>query len=314
MNSLGAFLKLIRWPNLFFIAFTQTLFFYCVWPFVFRVKDVGTAQSLSNVNFWLLVIASVFIAAGGYIINDYFDLNIDIINKPSKLIIEKHIKRRWAILFHLFFSFAGFILSCYVGYKIRNIYIPFFNLISIALLWFYSTTFKKKLLIGNVIISLLTAWVILVITVSEYRFRTGFSIDQFTIPRLIKLSILYGGFAFVISLIREVIKDMEDMQGDAAYHCRTMPIVWGIPVAKVFTAVWLIVLISAIAILQFYVLQLGWWISVLYSSILIILPLIWILKKLYSAQVSSDYHKLSTAVKVVMFTGILSMFFFRIYL
>lgn len=313
MNPLAAFLKLIRWPNLFFIAFTQVLFFYCVIPFVYRVKEAVSLPALSGIYFSLIVVASVCIAAAGYIINDYFDLNIDMVNKPSKLIIEKYIKRRWAIIFHLTLSIAGFIISCYVGYKIRNIYIPFFNLISIALLWFYSTTFKKKLLIGNVIISLLTAWVILILTVEEYTRLSGEN-NIIIVSRLIKLSILYSGFAFIISLIREVIKDMEDLQGDAKYRCRTMPIVWGIPVSKVFTAVWLAMLIGAILVLQFYVLQLGWWLSAGYSLIFIIAPLVWIFVKLYASNVSSDYHVLSTAVKLVMFTGILSMIFFRIYL
>jgi 4-hydroxybenzoate polyprenyltransferase len=313
MNPLAAFLKLVRWPNLFFIAFTQVLFFYCILPFVYRVKSAVEYQFLSPIYFFLIVIASIFIAAAGYIINDYFDLHIDMVNKPHKVVIEKNIKRRWAIVFHLSFSFVGFIISCYVGYKISNIYIPFINLISIALLWFYSTTFKKKLLIGNVIISLLTAWVIFVLTFAEFT-RANNLEDVSIIARLLKLSILYAGFAFVISLIREVIKDMEDMNGDAKYNCRTMPIVWGIPVSKVFTAVWIIVLIGTTAVLQFYVLQLGWWLSALYSFFLIILPLIWILKKLYAATVTSDYSDLSKAVKLVMFTGILSMLFFRIYL
>ena len=314
MNPLAAFLKLIRWPNLFFIAFTQLLFFYCVLPFVYRIKDATGYQSLSPVLFFLVVLASVLIAAGGYIINDYFDLGIDLVNKPEKLIIEKFIKRRWAIVLHLCTSFAGFIISCYVGYKISNMYIPIFNFTAIALLWFYSTTFKKKLLIGNVIISLLTAWVIFVIALSEYINKANNSTDVFALARLIKLSILYAGFAFVISLIREVVKDMEDTIGDAKYNCKTMPIEWGIPASKVFTGVWIVVLIGAIAALQFYVLQLGWWLSSLYSFLLILLPLIFILKKLYQAQVSADYGYVSHAIKFVMFTGIVSMIFFRIYL
>jgi 4-hydroxybenzoate polyprenyltransferase len=270
--------------------------------------------SLSTNIFWLLVTASFCIAAAGYIINDYFDINIDLVNKPSKLIIEKYIKRRWAIVLHLCLSFIGFLISCYVGYKLRNIYIPFFNLLSIAALWFYSTTFKKKLLIGNVVISLLTAWVILVITVAEYKLNRTVDVNTFVLPRLLKVSFLYAGFAFIISLIREVIKDMEDIQGDVKYGCETMPIVWGIPVSKVFAAVWLVVLAGGVAILQFYVLQLGWWLSAVYCILLIIIPLVWILQQLYRAQVASDFRKLSKAIKIVMLTGIISMIFFRIYL
>ena len=311
MNLTVAFLKLIRWPNLVFIALTQILFFYCILPFVNKGIQPTT---LSPNIFYLLIVASVSIAAAGYIINDYFDLNIDLINKPSKLIIEKHINRRWAIVFHLCLSAIGFIISGYVGYKLRNIYIPFFNLLAIAGLWFYSTTFKKKLLVGNVLISLLTAWVILVITVAEFNLNRSADVNSFIIPRLMKVSFLYAGFAFTISLIREVVKDMEDIQGDLKYGCQTMPIVWGIPVSKVFAGVWLVVLTGAVAVLQIYVLQLGWWLSAIYCVLIIIIPLLWILDKLYKAQVAADFKKLSSAIKIVMLTGIVSMIFFKIYL
>ena len=148
MNVLSAFFKLVRWPNLLFIALTQILFRFFILRFVFMNGSSGNeSDRLSLLLFYLIVCASVFIAAGGYIINDYFDVNIDLVNKPSKLIIDRYIKRRWAIVFHIIFSFAGFVISCYVGYKLRNIYIPVFNLLSIVGLWFYSTTFKKKLLI-----------------------------------------------------------------------------------------------------------------------------------------------------------------------
>ena len=167
---------------------------------------------------------------------------------------------------------------------------------------------KKKLLIGNIIISLLTAWVILVLTFSEYRFRIIF--PDIYWKRLLKVSFIYAGFAFIISLIREVIKDMEDMQGDAKYGCTTMPIVWGLQVSKVFAAVWLVVIIAGVAFVQFYVIQLGWWLSANYSLLAIIAPLIWVLRNLYTAQSPADFHRLSTAVKIIMFTGILSMIFF----
>ena len=316
MNLLAAFFRLIRWPNLVFIALTQILFYYFILPFVYRDKYFEAAHTFSQLHFFLLVTASLCIAAGGYIINDYFDLNIDLVNKPAKLIIEKFIKRRWAIVLHILLSMIGFFISIYIGYKLGNFYIPFFNLVAIGALFFYSTSLKRQLLIGNVLISLLTAWVIIVIAIAEYKYQYPRTIPQgdYATPRLLKLSFLYAGFAFIISLIREVVKDIEDMEGDAKYGCRTIPVVWGVPVAKVFAGVWLVVLIGTIAILQFYVFQLGWWISVFYSTILIIIPLIWILKKLYAAQTPVQFHQLSSAIKFVMLTGILSMVFFRIYL
>ncbi|HEY5405484.1 MAG TPA: geranylgeranylglycerol-phosphate geranylgeranyltransferase [Ginsengibacter sp.] len=310
MNIVSAFFKLIRWPNLLFIAITQVLFRLFVLNFVYKSDNVGYLENikLSTPLFYWLLFASVCIAAAGYIINDYFDVNIDLINKPSKLIVDRYIKRRWTIVWHIVLSFIGLVISCYIGYRLRNFYIPLFNFAAINALFFYSTTFKKKLLIGNVIISLLTAWVILVLTFSEYRFRIIF--PDIYWKRLIKVSFVYAGFAFIISLIREVIKDMEDMQGDAKYGCTTMPIVWGLQVSKVFTAVWLVVLIGGVAVVQFYVIQFGWWLSAIYSLLTIIIPLTWVLRKLYTAQSPADFHKLSTAVKLIMFTGILSMIFF----
>ena len=311
MNLVVAFLRLIRWPNLVFIALTQILFFYTILPFVYS-NHLLSERVLTATNFYLLVLATILIAAAGYIINDYFDLNIDLVNKPSRIIIDRFIRRRFAILLHISLSFLGLLLSAYVGYMIRNIYIPIFNIISIVLLWFYSTRFKKELLIGNVIISLLTAWVILVLMVSEYPHRTD-GLTSISIPRLLRVSFLYAGFAFIISLIREVVKDMEDIPGDTKYGCNTMPIKWGIPVSKVFSAVWLIVLTGAVIIVNFYIWSIGWWVSSLYSAAFIILPLILILRKLYEAQTSEDYHQLSKMVKLVMLSGILSMIFFRFY-
>jgi len=309
MKAFSAFFRLIRWPNLFFIVLTQMLFRYFILPFVYRESHPGyEGVKLSEILFYLLVFASVFTAAAGYIINDYFDENIDQVNKSTKVIIGKFIKRRSAILLHALFSFIGLLLSIYVGYRLGNVFIPFFNLLAIILLLVYSSTFKKKILIGNIIISLLTAWTILVLALAEYRFRI--SPEDVVWQRLLKMSFIYAGFAFIISLIREVVKDMEDIEGDIKYGCKTMPIVWGLPVSKVFTAVWIVVLTGMLAAIQIYVIQLGWWLSALYSFVLIIIPLVLSLKKLYLANTPGDFHRLSSMIKLIMLAGIVSMIFF----
>ncbi len=310
MRLIIAFFRLIRSLNLLFIVLTQFLFQYCI--VIPSLEVYGISPILSPLRFSLLVLASVTIAAAGYIINDYFDINIDQINKPQKLVIDKIIKRRWAIVWHLSLSMIGGLISLYLAWRLNNILLALGNLLCIALLWFYSTTFKKKLLIGNIIISLLTGWVVLVLWIVEMprQFSLG-SHDAFT--RIFKLAALYGGFAFISSLIREVVKDMEDMPGDERYGGRTMPIVWGVNVSKVFTATWLIVLIAAILILELYVLPFRWWWSILYSGLFIILPLLFTFRKLFSANTTEQFHQLSNWIKFVMLTGILSMIFFKIY-
>lgn len=317
MVLIKAFFQLIRWPNLVFIALTQMLFYYCFIYANDRGLDSLNGIYLKPSLFVLLMIASVLIAAAGYIINDYFDLNIDKINKPQRIVVERVIKRRWAIIWHLIFTSIGVLISFYIGYKINNWLLGLLNLLSGVLLWFYSTTFKKKLMIGNIIISMLTAWVVIVLYFCEWRFHYVFNYeaDRYKqyIQLLFKVSVLYGGFAFIISLIREVIKDLEDMQGDERYGCRTMPIVWGVPASKVFTATWLVVLIATLVIMQVYAIQQHWWWLAIYSIVCVVLPLILILKQLNKAMVMEDYHKLSVRIKMVMLTGILSMIFFKIY-
>lgn len=315
MKLIVAFLRLIRSLNLMFIALTQFLFQYCI--IAPSLQKIGLSPNLNHKLFLLLVLASVLIAAGGYIINDYFDLDIDRINKPNKLVVERIIKRRWAIFWHLFLSGIGILLSVYVSWKNNhNFVLGLANLGCVLLLWVYSTTFKKRLLSGNIIISLLTGWVVLVLYIAELdRFLLSAEIPELknATGKIFKLAVLYGGFAFIISLIREVIKDIEDMPGDMKYNCRTMPIVWGVNASKVFIATWLVVLIAALLILQVYVVPYKWWGSIAYAIVLIIAPLLVVLRKLFKASASKDFHSLSQWVKFIMMTGILSMIFFYIY-
>ena len=300
MKLIIAFLRLVRSLNLFFIVLTQALFYYCVLPFSFRNVEYMPRLILQPELFWLLCLASLLIAAAGYVINDYFDLNIDQVNKPEKLVVDTVIKRRWAILWHWLLSFCGIIISFYISWKLNNWIIGLANSGCVFLLMLYSSTFKKKLLIGNFIISILTAWVLLVLFLAEWNLNNRMDGPvQVAMGRLFKLTVVYSGFAFIVSLVREVIKDIEDMEGDARYGCHTMPIVWGVNVAKMFAAVWMVVLVSAVVILQFYVLQFRWWWSILYSLLFIIAPLMWIFFKLYKASSKQDFHRLSSAIKLL---------------
>lgn len=307
MRLIAAFLKLVRLPNLFFIALTQFLFQSCIYYPLYK-ESIPSNDSLP---FIFLLLASLLIAAAGYIINDYFDINIDEVNKPGRMVVDKLIHRRWAIAWHFMLSGAGIILTIIALPLFQYWYLVGANLLCVVLLWFYSTNFKKSLLTGNIVISLLTAWTILVIFFSKVGLADAFSPVH---HRFFRLAALYAGFAFIISLVREAIKDLEDMPGDTKYGCRTMPIVWGVNATKVYTAVWLVVLIAVLSILQVYVLQFSWWLAVAYSVPAIIFPLTLILFKLRNSHSSADYRRLSTMTKLVMFTGIVSMVFFYFYL
>jgi 4-hydroxybenzoate polyprenyltransferase len=282
---------------------------YCVLqPFL---AQAAKKPNLNPLHFSLLVVSSVFIAAAGYIINDYFDLNIDRINKPDRLIVQNIIRRRWTIIWHFFLSMAGIAIGFYLDFTTKVTLLGFSNLICACLLFIYSVSLKRKLLAGNILIALLTAWTILVVTWCEVILFIGS--QDINTPKIARITMLYAGFAFVISLVREAVKDMEDIEGDRKYGCRTMPIVWGINASKIYTAVWLIILVISLIALQVYVLLFHWWLSAVYCLIFILIPLIQIFRKLFKAQTQQDFHNLSSMVKLVMLTGILSMIFFRFY-
>lgn len=304
MKLVFAFFRLVRWPNLVFIVLTQALFYFCIYLPLYGVPH--------HSRLVLIMLASVCIAAAGYIINDYFDLNIDRVNKPDKIVIDRLIRRRWAIAWHFLLSAAGVLFTVFaVG--LPYWYVVMANAACVALLWFYSTAFKRQLLIGNLVISLLTAWTILVLFFSLTTPFDAFNTTDPVSVKFFRLAFLYGGFAFIISLIREAVKDMEDMKGDLRYGCKTLPIVSGIRTTKLYTAIWVSVLVATLVILQFYVLQFGWWLLVVYNLTLVILPLLYLLQKLRRAYRSRDFAELSRLTKWLMLSGILSMLFFRFY-
>ena len=301
-----AFLRLVRWQNLLFIVITQCCYEYGIYLPIYKTHNTG--------QFIFLVMASVLIAAAGYIINDYFDLNIDQINKPDKVVVNHGVSRRWAIFWHMLLSLLGFFFTVLALPPSLFWYLVLANLLCIILLWLYSTNFKRQLLIGNVVISLLTSWVILIVFFSKspLSIESVATINTSSI-RLFRLTMLYASFAFIISLVREVLKDMEDRIGDQQYGCRTMPIVWGLQASRVFVYVWLIVLSGSLLLLQLYVVAYGWWLSITYCILLIVLPVGMVIRKLSTAQTQQDFHHLSQRIKFIMFTGILSMLFFAYY-
>lgn len=311
VQKIKGFFQLIRYPNLLFIALTQSLFYYrIILPYL--TKAGQSEPLLQETDFLLLLVSSVLIAAAGYIINDYFDIQIDNVNKPEKLIIGKLIKRRWAMLLHLVLSLAGLFLSAVVSMHLNNLLLLALNFLSVLMLLLYSSTFKKRLLIGNIIISVLTAWVVGVLFIAEIRLNdvAYMQLHQAALGSLYKVTLVYAGFAFIVSLIREVVKDMEDMEGDRRFGCKTMPISWGIPSTKIFVAVWIFVLVGLFAAIAFYALLNSWPWPFYALSFAMIIQFSYMLKKLYYAQVTADYAKISTSLKLVMLIGILSMSFY----
>jgi len=241
MKSIYHFFRLIRVLNLLVIGLTMTV----VEVFLSRYDYIAlqtSANSSSNAlrfnEFYLLLLSTLLIAAAGNIINDYFDVKADRINKPDRLIIGRHIKRRWAMVLHWSFNLLGFILALYIGYVLQNVWIPIVSFLSINLLWFYSIFFKRKPLIGNVMVALLLG--VIPIYVLIFNEPNLFTVNRFLIVPILFISTI----AFFMNLVRELVKDIQDIRGDLRLNAQTFPIKYGIKKTKYVIACISIILLA----------------------------------------------------------------------
>ena len=287
---------LIRLPNLVFIFLTQVLAYY----FVLQGKRVGP-YSLAPLDFYCLGLSTVFIATAGYIINDYFDIAIDTINKPDRVTIERYFKRRSIIVAHIVLNVVGFLLAAYVAWHLQALRLTSIQGISILLLLVYSTTFKRKLIIGNLIIAVLAA--VSLLTISLYMPEAGHE-EVMTYGR--KMFWVYVIFSFIITLCREIIKDIEDIKGDGARNCRTIPLVWGIHRAKQLVYSLLLLLIGVMVFVMSIMPAMPVLLSISWI-LLIILPLLITIYFLQKATHAKHFHRVSTYIKWITFAGIISM-------
>jgi 4-hydroxybenzoate polyprenyltransferase len=266
--------------------------------------------------FTISLTSTLLIAAAGYIINDYFDVKTDRINRPETVVIDVVIKRRWAMILHIIFNTIGLILGFYLAMKCHSLKLLMFQILSILLLWFYSTHFKKQLLIGNIVVSLLTATIPVMPMVYEY-YLMG-NIDSFLnlmlgdfLKTLMIIVFGYSAFAFLTSFSREVIKDMEDYKGDIQTGGQTMPIVWGMITSKVVTFFLIIITIGLLILagIKFYgEKQMA---AVYYILLFVIIPLVILIIQTIRAKSSKDFKMASLLLKFIMLFGIAFTFIIK---
>lgn len=302
-NPFIAFLKLIRVENLLIIAITQICIKYLVFAPVNAYSDFTPAL------FSISLLSTLLIAAAGYMINDYFDVKTDKINRPETVVVDVSIKRRWAMIMHILFSATGLLLGIFLALKCHNLKLVTFQILSILLLWFYSTNFKKQLLVGNIVVSLLTATIPVMPMVYDFYLSAGTapligSMTSAALKPLVIITFGYAGFAFLTSFAREVVKDMEDYKGDIQTGCKTMPIVWGIITSKVVTFFVIVITMGMLLLagIKFYYLQQA--LALYYIIGLLLLPLTILLILIMRAKTSRDFKIASLLLKFIMLFGI----------
>ena len=305
------FLQLIRYKNLLMIIVTMFIVRYgLILPMLkynYTILQVTLELQLPFIQFVLLVLATVFLSASGYIINDYFDVNADMMNKPDSVIIGKYIHRRIGMALHWIFNILGVICGGIVSFSIG---FPQFTMIFIfiaGLLWFYSTAFSKEPFIGNIIIAALVALVPLIAAIYDllplnFMYKNILYAKYVSFEGMLFWSLGYSLFAFLITLIREMVKDIEDLEGDAAYGRNTIPIAYGIKTAKYIT--FSIYVITIIALIFVHIAYLENVFSMLYLYLGIIIPLFISSIFFIRADSAKSFHRVSTFLKFIMIFGL----------
>lgn len=316
MDTIRNILQLVRWSNLFFLG--ALIYVMEKWVVVPILDDVAFGEQLPWYILLLIAAATILIAAGGYVINDYFDIKIDRINRPDQLIVTQYISKENAMRLSIGLSGVGMVCGLVAAWLLRSSTIAILFAIIPGLLWFYSSSYKRLLIIGNVTIALLSAlspMMVALANVAQLQLKYSTILPYTTLEHDIYAWV--GGFslfAFLLTWIREIVKDLQDQMGDRELECHSMPIVWGNIVTKIVVTA-LIVLTTVL---------IGWfWYSILpfdhswqsfstrYIVLAIIIPLWGALWLLWAAKIPSDYRTCQQVLKLTMFLGMLYSFVLR---
>ncbi len=305
------YFNLFRWKNLGIIAITMTLvLLFLISP----ILGMGWFEhGLSPFEFTLLVVATVFIAAGGNVLNDIYDINADGVNKPGKNIVGRKITVANSWMLYWLFTVLGILSGSLLSWLLGQLNYAMVFLFSAGLLWFYSQKYQCQPLVGNIVVSVLSAVSIGIVWLFQFfalsrnaEVFTGLQTEFDTVNRMI---LIYMGFAFGMSLIREVLKDIQDFKGDDRFGCRTFAVVYGIQNARKLAIALLWFAALAVVALQYYFIQIGFHWHGLYFLVLDGLFVMAIVKS-HKANVPKDYSSLSNLIKLIMIFGVSSIIIF----
>lgn len=313
MKKIKAFFKLVRWTNLLMIALMMLLVYYCLMSPLFTSGIAAVMPPAPS--FLLLVLSLVFIVAGGYVINDIFDVDIDKINKPERQLVTTVFSEKEARIFYNVLTLIGLLAALASSIIIAKT--KFFTLFAILLLlvgvlYSYSSTYKKKLVVANLIVSLLVAFSVFLPWLFEMIYLSNnvlvLSLSKNIMMEILPYVMIYTAFAFLMNFIREILKDAEDLKGDSVTHCRTIPIVYG---TKKMNMILLVLAILVYVLLLYFMIDL--WKMKSYITLGIIF-FIWntfsvIFFNLFGKNDDVNYHGYSVFYKVIMLLGVLSMIF-----
>lgn len=304
------YLQLLRVGNLTFVAILLYVMEKWVATPLLQLEQFGELMPWWVLT--LLIVSVVGIAAGGYVINDYFDVKIDRINRPDNLVVTRIISRDTAM--HLFYGLTavGVIAGTVVAWWAHSWTLLFTYVVIPGLFWFYSASYKRMFLIGNLVVAFASAIVPLLVAIANADYLHHLYQNALAYSPIVgELYVWTGGFAafaFLLTWVREIVKDIEDIEGDREMECRTLPIVWGDKVAKIIATILLVVIATLIVYILFAVLPFSHeWKSLptRYVVFGLIVPILCSIVLLWAANNRTEYHRVQTIIKFAMFMGML---------
>lgn len=307
--------RLIRLPNLIMVVLIEFLLRYGVLePILFRGE---WAYMTGMTDFLLFVIATLLLAIGGYVINDYFDQKIDRVNRPDHLVVSRLIAPRTAMKIHILVNVIAVILGFYLAYRIHSLWFGLLFPCGALFFWFYSARWKQMLIWKNLIVAFLSASLILLVLLFEF-FHLRLFPDYFAtvIPFLkivFRIFLGYALFAFLVSLFREIVKDIEDLKGDEEYGTRSIPSVIGIPWSKAVVTILILITMALLAYVQVIIYQLGMNLLFWYFTVAVQVPALYLIIAVLMAKKRNGFRFAAGIAKLIMFTGILSMMLIYLY-
>lgn len=308
---LRALLRLVRFPNLAIVALTQYLLYYVLLLPAFHAH--GLRPALDDVHFSLLVLVTLLITAGGYVINDIVDYRIDLANRPDKVVINRHVRVQTAYWMYYCINLMGFLASFYLSFYIECIPLASLFPLAVILLYAYSVRLKRQPLLGNLLVALFCAGVAGIVWFAE---RHSFQLLLEKAPeiagRIGSIISWYMAFAFLSTMFREIVKDMEDVQGDVEANCRTIPLAWGMMAARLIAAVFGLGLAAFLVCLLLSMPGLFSPFSRAFLLFGVLSPLLLALAWLFRAQRKPQFYRLSRLAKLIMLGGLFLLLFLSI--
>ncbi|MFH1297756.1 MAG: geranylgeranylglycerol-phosphate geranylgeranyltransferase [Bacteroidota bacterium] len=301
--------RFIRLPNLMIVVLIEFLLRYGVLkPILFHDQ---TEFMTGLPDFIIFVVVTLLLAIGGYVINDYFDLKIDRVNRPEQLVVSRLVAPRMAMKVHILVNAVAIILGFYLAYRVQSLWFGLLFPCGALFFWFYSARWKQLLVWKNLIVAFISATLIMLVLLFEF-FHLRLNPEYFstvigTFKGIFRIFLAYAGFAFLVSLFREIVKDMEDLKGDEQFGTRSLPSVTGIGWAKIVVVILVLITMVLLAYGQLVIYRFGLEMLFWYFLVTVQMPALYMIVAVIRAKRREDFRFASGLAKLIMFTGILSL-------